>query len=241
LTEWNPDLIVVAAYGRILPRAILELPPLGCINVHASLLPAYRGAAPIQWAIADGCTETGVTVMQMDEGLDTGNILTQQIVPISETETADSLHDKLSTAGTELLLKTLPGIAAGTIHSTPQNSAQATDAPILSRSDGHIDFTWDGQRIANRVRGFHPWPGTLCSWREKTLKFHPFVVPLPGPQSSLPGTILEVSKQGLTIACGDGAVLVTEVQLEGKRRMDAFSFAMGARLKPGELFKQVHR
>ena len=235
LTAMAPDVMVVAAYGRILPQHILDIPPLGCLNVHASLLPKYRGAAPIQWAIANGEAQSCVTIMQMDAGLDTGNMLAAEAVPITNETTADQLHDDLARVGAGLLLKTLDELEAGRLVPAPQDESQATMAPILSRIDGRIDWTWSGRTIDCRVRGFHPWPGSHASLRGRQLKLFPPIRVLPASGHEPPGTILVTDNDGLTVRCGDGAVLISEVQLQGKKRMPAHQFATGARLQPGEI------
>ena len=234
LLQMAPDAIVVAAYGRILPVSVLEIPCLGCINVHASLLPKYRGAAPIHWALANGEDKTGVTIMQMNEGLDTGDMLAAASTPISPHDTAQTLHDRLSLIGADLLVQTLSGIEAGVIRATPQDNRQASLAPILTRENGIVDWSWSGAKIADRVRGFHPWPGATTSFRGKTFKLFPFLTSDPGPAISAPGTIVAVTKEGLSVTCGDGTVTVPEVQQAGKRRMDASSWASGARAEIGE-------
>jgi methionyl-tRNA formyltransferase len=233
LEEMAPDLIVVAAYGKLLPRAVLELPRFGCVNVHASLLPAYRGAAPIQWAIANGEAKTGVCLMQMDEGLDTGAVLAVREVPIAADETGESLHDRLADVGGELLVENLDAIEAGLLTAVAQDHAQATWAPMLCREDGRIDWTWARRRVIDRVRGFHPWPGTFCTFRDKTLKLYPHLDDA-GPEPAEPGTILAIEREGVVVGCGDGRVRLRELQLQGKKRMAAFDFANGARLEVGE-------
>lgn len=238
--EWMaamaPDVMVVAAYGRILPQHILDIPRLGCLNVHASLLPKYRGAAPIQWAIANGEAVSGVTIMQMDAGLDTGDILTTEVVSITSDTTADQLHDRLAVVGAELLLKTMDELEAGRILPRPQNEAEATMAPILSRDDGRIDWNWSGRTIDCRVRGFHPWPGSHTTLRGRQLKLFPPLRVLPGTGGTEPpGTVLATDSDRLTVRCGDGVVLLTEVQLQNKKRMPAHQFATGARLESGEV------
>lgn len=229
-----PDVIVVAAYGLILPSRILAIPRFGCINVHASLLPKYRGAAPIHWAIANGEAVTGVTIMQMDEGLDTGASLAAETVPIEVRDTAESLHDRLAKIGGRLLVETLAQVAAGQAEARPQDDQAATWAPQLKREDGQVDWRWEGRQIADRVRGFYPWPGAHTRLRGKGLKLFPFVQPTPGPGAS-PGVVAAISRAGLTVGCGDGAVLIPEVQLAGKKRMAAADFAAGARIETGEI------
>lgn len=238
----SPDACVVVAYGKILPAWMLAIPRLGCINVHASLLPKYRGAAPINWALANGERETGVTIMQMDIGMDTGPMLTQRSITVGDDETAPQLSARLAQLGAELLSETLPHIERGEITPLTQNDSEATYAPMLKREDGLIDWRMSAREIANRVRAFQPWPGTytnfrggrLTIWRAREARSNQ--VP---DLSAEPGTILNLDESGITIACiGSSALLTQEVQLEGKRRVSAREFANGARLKPGDRINQ---
>jgi methionyl-tRNA formyltransferase len=235
LEEYSPDVVVVAAYGNILSPRILKVPRLGCLNVHTSLLPAYRGAAPIQWAIANGDAITGVTIMQMDEGLDSGDILTQADVPIGPQDTGATLHDRLAEVGSRLLVETLARLAQTTIRPRPQDHSLVSFAPLLSRDDAHIDWAWPRRKIIDRVRGFHSWPGAFTRFGNKQLKVFPMVQDLGATDGSSPGTILEIAREGLTVACGDGTLRLPEVQLQGKRRMKAFDFASGARVTSGQI------
>ncbi|MEK6409338.1 MAG: methionyl-tRNA formyltransferase [Acidobacteriota bacterium] len=234
----SPDACVVAAYGKILPQWMLSIPRLGCINVHASLLPKYRGAAPINWAIANGERETGVTIMQMDAGMDTGPMLAKRSISIGDQETAPVLSTRLAQLGAELLGETLPRIERGEIKPVMQDDREATYAPLLKREDGLIDWRMTARQIANRVRAFQPWPGTytnfrggrLIVWRGREAPSRQEV-----DFAAEPGTILNIDESGLTIACsGLSALLIQEVQIEGKRRVSARDFANGARLKPGD-------
>jgi methionyl-tRNA formyltransferase len=241
LQQMNPDVVVVAAYGKLLPPEYLATPRLGCLNVHASLLPKYRGAAPIQWAIANGETSTGITIMQMDAGLDTGDILMQEPLAIGPDETADELHDRLARLGERLLLEALARLETGPLERRPQDHRQASLAPILTRQDGEIDWSWTAAAIANRARGFHPWPGTFTHLRGKQLKLFPPLRPVAGPPAAgtapgdaAHGAVLTIDRGGLWVRCGDGLVGLGEVQLEGKRRLGAYDFAQGARLEAGE-------
>ncbi|MEK6285055.1 MAG: methionyl-tRNA formyltransferase [Acidobacteriota bacterium] len=238
----SPDACVVAAYGKILPQWMLSIPRLGCINVHASLLPKYRGAAPINWAIANGERETGVTIMQMDAGMDTGPMLAKLSISIGDQETAPVLSTRLAQLGAELLGETLPRIERGEIAPLTQDDSEATYAPMLKREDGLIDWRMSASEIANRVRAFQPWPGTYTNFRGGRL-----IVwqgsEAPSRQeadfAAEPGTILNIDESGLTIACsGLSALLIQEVQIEGKRRVSAREFANGARLKPGDLINR---
>jgi methionyl-tRNA formyltransferase len=231
LREINPDAIIVVGYGRIIPKWMLDLPRFGNINLHASLLPKYRGAAPIQCAIANGESVTGVTTMRIDEGLDTGDILLQQELGIADDDTAETLSPKLAEIGAELMIGTLRGIAAGTIKSRSQDNAAATLAPILTKEEGRIDFSRSAQEVYNRFRGFQPWPGAFTTFRGKGLN-----VTLMKPASELVplGTLL-VRGNRLLAGCGnDSAVELLELQPEGKRRMPASDFIHGYRPRPGE-------
>jgi methionyl-tRNA formyltransferase len=233
------DACVVAAYGRILPEWLLGLPRLGCINVHASLLPKYRGAAPINWAIARGERETGITIMQMDAGLDTGPMLARRQIEIGEQETAPELLVRLARVGAELLSETLPRVERGEITPVPQNDSEATYAPILKREDGLIDWRIPAREIADRIRGFQPWPGTytifrgarLILWRARATDFQESY----GSGQIEPATIVSADNSGFTIACaGPSFLRIEELQIEGKRRVAARDFLNGARLDVGD-------
>lgn len=226
-----PDLIVVCAYGRILPKRILELVPHGCLNVHASLLPRWRGAAPLQWCIAAGDQRTGTCLMDMEEGLDTGAVFARWETPIAATETGQSLHDRMSIAGAELLSQHLEAIVAGQLAAIPQDDSQATYARMLTRQDGRLDWSQSAADIDCRIRGFYPWPGAFAQLPDgKTLKLFPPVEVL--GQGGEAGEVLE-SNDRVVIACQTGAVAVREVQLQGKRRMSAGDFNRGYALAPG--------
>jgi methionyl-tRNA formyltransferase len=232
----RPDVLVVVAYGRILPRAVLDAAPLGAVNVHASILPAYRGAAPINWAIVHGEAETGVTIMQIDEGLDSGDVLAARRTPIGPRETAPELSARLSEMGAALLAETLPRVAAGTCPRVPQEHARATRAPMLQKEDGILDWGLPATAIDARIRGFDPWPGVHTSWRGQSLAIHdalPGDGHDPGP---VPGTVVAVEPAGLLVACGAGMLHVREVTPLGRRRMTARDFANGAHLRPGDRF-----
>src|SRR5208282_5165589 len=231
LTDLKPDAIIVVGYGRIIPQWMLDLPPLGNINLHASLLPRYRGAAPIQWAIARGESVTGVTTMKIDAGLDTGDILMQQEVPISPSDTAEMLSPKLAAMGADLMLTTLRGLQAGTILPRPQEDKQATLAPILKREDGLIDFSRPAAEMLNRMRGFQPWPGAYTKFRGKTLQ----IWQAAGFARSLPLAELRVEGDRVFVGCGrETALEILEIQLEGKKRTSAADFLRGYRLQSGE-------
>jgi methionyl-tRNA formyltransferase len=228
----RPDAILVVAYGRIIPQWMLDLPRLGCINLHGSLLPKYRGAAPIQWAVANGEKLTGVTTMRLDEGLDTGPMLLAEVQWIAPEETAVDLFESLADIGARLMVKTLHGLACGTVTPIEQNHAEATLAPILKREDGLIDFSMSAHRIYDRWRGFQPWPGAFTMLRGKKLIVHRMRV---GPGVSTSAGELVVNGDRLMVGCGNGtAVELIEVQMEGKRRMSAAEFLRGFQARSGE-------
>jgi len=237
-----PDACVVVAYGKILPAWMLAIPRLGCINVHASLLPKYRGAAPINWAIANGERETGVTIMQMDAGMDTGPMLTQRAIPIGPEETAPELSARLAHLGAELLSETLPRIERGELTPQNQDDGEATYAPMLTREDGLIDWSITAHEIANRLRAFQPWPGTYTSFRAERLMIrrgHQGPSRESPDLSAEPGAILNIDDNGIAVVCGNLSVLlILELQLEGRRRVSAREFANGARLKRGDRINQ---
>jgi methionyl-tRNA formyltransferase len=231
LTEIGPEAIIVVGYGRIIPPWMIDLPPLGNINLHGSLLPKYRGAAPIQWAIACGETITGVTTMRIDAGLDTGDILLQQEIPIASDDTAETLAPRLAAIGADLMVTTLRGLQSGSVEPRVQDHSQSSLAPILKKEDGLIDFRRTAQEIVNRLRGFQPWPGAYTQFRGKNLNVwsaHAESRFLP------PGTMLADSGR-LFVGCGDNTALeLLEVQPEGKKRMPARDFVHGYHPEPGE-------
>jgi methionyl-tRNA formyltransferase len=231
LADLKPDAIIVVGYGRIIPQWMLDLPPLGNVNLHASLLPKYRGAAPIQWAIARGERVTGVTTMKIDAGLDTGDILLQQELPIHPSDTAETLSPKVAAIGADLMVATLRGLQSGAIHPCPQDHAQATLAPILKKEDGLIDFSRTANEILNRMRGFQPWPGAYTKFRGKTLQ----IWQASAFQRSLPISELGVEGDHVFVGCSeDTAIEILELQLEGKRRSSAADFLRGYRVQAGE-------
>ena len=237
MLSYQPDLIVVAAYGRILPKSLLELAPLGCINVHGSLLPQYRGAAPIQWSVINGDTETGVTIIQMNEGMDTGDIVLKAKLDMAPDETAGSLFDKLAVLGSATLLKAIKGLQEGTIIPVPQDHDLATVAPMLKKEDGLIDWQKDAKEIECLVRGLDPWPTAYCFLDSKRLRlFKPEV--LHKDNTARPGTVLQADKRGISIACGNNTLLIKEIQPEGKKRMTVESFICGHPIAPGTLLIQ---
>jgi methionyl-tRNA formyltransferase len=231
LQEIAPAAIIVVGYGRIIPGWMLHLPKHGNINLHASLLPKYRGAAPIQWAIANGERVTGVTTMRIDEGLDTGDILLQKELAILDEDTAETLSPRLAAIGAELMIETLRGVAQGTISPQPQKNEQATLAPILRKEDGKIDFSRSAQEIYNRFRGFQPWPGAFTSFRGKTLN-----ITAAKPSSEVvPQAELLIKEGRLFMGCGNSTALeLLEVQTEGKKRISARDFVHGYRPQVAE-------
>jgi methionyl-tRNA formyltransferase len=234
-----PDAIIVVAYGRIIPQWMLDLPRYGCINGHGSILPRWRGAAPIQWAIANGDTETGVTTMRLSAGLDTGPMLLKKSLPITPQTTSPDLFTSLADIGAELMVQTLAGLEAGAITAQPQDDAAATLAPILTRDDAHIDWHRTAQQIDQRFRGFQPWPGAYTTLRGKKLIVHAMTFDPSRVSESAPGTIA-LDGETITVACGNNtAVTLNEVQLEGKKRMPAGDFLRGFQLKSGELLGAI--
>ena len=231
LTSLNPDVIIVVGYGRIIPQWMLDLPPLGNINLHASLLPKYRGAAPIQWAIARGETITGVTTMKLDSGLDTGDILLQQEIPIAPNDTAETLSPKLAIVGAKLTVETLRGLQTGNIRPCKQDQTRATLAPILKKEDGLIDFSRPATEILNRMRGFQPWPGAYSKFRGKNLQ----VWNAAALDRTLASSELKTEGDRLLVGCGrNTAIELLELQLEGKKRTSAGDFMRGYRPLSGE-------
>lgn len=234
LQAWQPDLIVVAAYGKILSTSILTLPPLGCINVHASLLPKYRGAGPIQWAIARGETETGITIMGISKRMDSGDILLQKMIPIAHNDTGGTLHDKLAQLGAEALKEAISLLKHGHLVAHPQNEAEATYAPLIKKEDGRIDWSQNAVTIERRIRAFNPWPSAYTTLSGKLLKIIAARVEEALPHSSIvPGTVIEITPVSLSVATGAGVLSLIEVQLEGKRRLPVEEFLKGHRLEPG--------
>lgn len=232
LREMAPDIIVVVAFGQILPEEILNLPKFGCVNVHASLLPKYRGAAPIQWSILDGETETGVTIMYMEKGLDTGDMISKVMVPIDATDTGDSLHDKLAEAGAKLLVETLPAIEQGNIQPEKQDDEKSCYAKMLSKDMGKIDFAKTAVEIERLIRGMNSWPSAYTCYQGKTLKiFEAQIVEGAGA----PGEVIAVDKKSFTVMCKDQALRILNLQMEGKKRMDTQAFLLGKTVTVGEM------
>lgn len=232
LRKYEADIYVVAAFGQILTKEILSMPRFGCVNIHASLLPKYRGAAPIQQAIIDGEEKTGVTIQQMNEGIDTGDILSTVIVPIAEKETAESLFMKLEEAGARLIVDTLDKIEKGEITPVPQDEAQASYVKMMKKSFGKIDWSKDAAAIERLVRGLNPWPSAYTFFEGKSLKLWSCDV-VEELCSQRPGTIVRVNKDSIDVAAGKGVLRILELQLEGKKRMDAKVFLLGNAWKAG--------
>lgn len=238
LAAWKPDLIAVTAFGRILHAPILNLPPKGCVNVHGSLLPKYRGAAPIQWAVIQGEAETGITTMLMDKGMDTGPMLLQERVPIMPDDTAGSLSLRLAELGGRLLVETIRQLKAGTITPRAQDNSQATMAPLLKKEDGVIDWTRSAQSIANRVRGLSPWPGVSTFLGHDRWNIWSAVAK-PTHSNEQPGTIIDLTKHTIQVATGEGMLEIVEIQTANSKRMTVAQFLaghrvnVGARLGPG--------
>ena len=240
LRKLAPEVIVVAAFGQILPQEVLDIPKYGCINVHASLLPRWRGAAPIQWAVISGDKESGVTIMQMDAGLDTGDMLLKEAVSLEEKETGGSLHDKLSEIGAKLLVQALEGLEKGTLVPEKQDGTKSCYAKMLTKQLGEIDFTRSAEEIERLIRGLNPWPSAYTHWNGKTLKiWEAKALPETGTtgETGEAGMITEVTKDCFFIQTGKGILAAGQVQLEGKKRMDASDFLRGCPLKKGEILR----
>ncbi len=251
LAGYEADLFVVAAFGQILSSEILRMPAYGCINIHASLLPRYRGAAPIQQAILDGETQTGVTIMQMDEGLDTGDILTRAVVPILPEDTGDSLHDKLMEAGARLVVETIPLLVQGKLTPEKQREEDSCYAHMLQKSAGEMDWNKDAATLERLVRGLNSWPGAYTRFRNKNLKIWEACIKNSDPKTeqetkeetsvafsaeTIPGTVIQVTKDTIEIQTGKGILVLKSVQPEGKKRMQVKDFLLGYPVKPGEHF-----
>jgi len=236
LKEYGPDIIVVVAYGQIIPKRILDLPKYGCINVHASLLPKLRGASPIQHAIITGEKETGVTIMQMGEGLDTGDMLTKVSCEIGKMN-YEKLHDKLAELGSKLLVDTIDLIEEGNVVTVKQEDSLSSYAKLIFKQDGKIDFTKEPEVIERLIRGFDPWPGAFCSLNDVVFKFWNAEVKNDVTKGSQFGEILEVSKEGILIKCQNGALLVTEIQVPGKKRVKVEDYIRGNNIEVGSVFK----
>jgi len=231
----NPDLLVTAAYGRILPKSVLDIPQYGCINVHGSLLPKYRGAAPIQWAIINGEEKTGITTMFTDVGMDTGDMLLKGELEITEDMTAGELHDRLSLLGAEVLKRTLEKLKEGTIERVPQSDAEATYASMMKKDTGLIDWTKTSREVHNLVRGTNPWPGAYTYYKGEKMKIWLTSVVSKDSHDMKPGTICKVSRDGIDIACGEGKLNIKDVQFESCRRMCVEDYICGHKMDEGEI------
>ncbi len=238
LKTYEPDIIIVAAYGKLLPAELLELPPLGCINIHASLLPRFRGAAPIQRAILEGDEYTGITLMRMEEGLDTGDMLAAIQTPTG-VKRGDELTAELSALGAELLISTLPGIGAGTLKAIPQDHSLATYASRLSKEDGHIDFGSAPEVIERKIRALDPWPGAFCFYKGEPMKVWAAEKDGSGSYSfdTEPGTITEVGPGGIKVSAGKGTIVLKEIQMPGKKRMAVSDYLKGNSIEAGSSLK----
>ncbi len=241
LEALNPDVIVVVAFGQILPERILNIPKYGCINVHASLLPAYRGAAPIQWAVIDGLEESGVTTMYMEKGLDTGDIICQSRLTLSEDETGGSLFERLAKEGASLLITTLKELEAGTATRTKQDDNKSSYAKMLTKDMGNLDFSQDAVVLERLIRGLNPWPSAYTRLKDKTLKVYEAKVLSEADVENLDanqaasGSVLAVDKKSFIVRCGVGALRIMNLQLEGKKRMDTAAFLLGYKVEVGEV------
>jgi methionyl-tRNA formyltransferase len=245
LKQLSPDLIAVAAFGQILPQSILDLPKFGCLNVHTSLLPKYRGAAPIQWAILNDESETGITIMQMDAGLDTGGIITQEKTTITEADTGQTLHDRLAQMGGDLLVRTIPEFVAGKLPAQPQPAEGATYAAKIKKQDGQIDWQKSAREIWNRIRALTSWPGAFTWWNSNSgrqlIKIieatpTPWDRRRPGGSEPAPGEIITADKEAIMVACGQNALQIRVLQKEGGKRLTAQQFLNGNSLTPGQKF-----
>lgn len=234
--ERQVDVALVVAYGRILPLDVLTAPRLGCVNVHASLLPKYRGAAPITWAVVRGEPETGITLMQLDEGMDTGDMLEKFVTPIAPDETAGELSERLAALGALAVRRGLPRVVAGLYTPLPQDSAHATTAPMLTKHDGLIDFTKSAMQVHDHVRGMSPWPGAFATLRGKVVKVHEVTLSDLTSPGVRPGQVVLADKTGLVVACGEGSVALTRVQLEGKKPIRGLDWIAGRGVAEGDAF-----
>ncbi|MGE0550155.1 MAG: methionyl-tRNA formyltransferase [Kofleriaceae bacterium] len=235
LVASGAELAVVVAYGKILPRPVLDALPRGCINVHASLLPKYRGAAPVQWAVIDGASQTGVAIMQLDEGMDTGPVLFERRVAIDPTETSGELLARLAPIGAAALLEAITGLAAGTAHAVAQDHGAATHARMLTKADGAIDFSQGAPAVAARIRGVDPWPGAIAMLRGQILKLFRAQPDPARPVDAAAGQVLAIDAGGLHVACGSGHAVIREVQASGRKRMAAAQFAAGRGIAVGDV------
>lgn len=237
LRAYEPDLIAVTAFGQILSEPILEMPKYGCINVHGSLLPKYRGAAPMQWSIIDGEKVTGITTMYMAKGLDSGDMLLKAEVEITDEDTFATIHDKMAVTGANLLLDTLDQLEAGTLERTPQDHDAATYAPMITKETGHIDWSKNRQDIINLIRGLNPVPAAYTMYQEEVLKIFGAVISDVQAEDAANGAIVAVTKKGFVVKCGDGCLLITEVQARGGKRMMTDAYLRGHAMEEGILLQ----
>jgi methionyl-tRNA formyltransferase len=235
LRRLKPDLMVTAAYGRILTKEVLQIPPYGTINVHGSLLPKYRGAAPIQWAIINGDQVAGITTMYTDVGMDTGDMLVKREIEITGDMTSGELHDIMAAAGAGVLKETLERLQAGTLVGIPQPHEQATHAPMMEKETGHIDWSRDAQAVHNLVRGTDPWPGAFTFYRGERMRIWKTAVSTQSIKGKIPGTICTVDREGVLVVCGTGAVIVREVQFDSSKRMSVDEYIRGHQINEGEV------
>jgi len=236
LRALDADVAVVVAYGRILPRGVLDAPRTGCVNIHASLLPRWRGAAPIQWSIAHGDEETGVTLMQVDEGMDSGAILATVSTPITPDDDAATLSDRLSKMGAELLREQLARYVAGDLTPQPQDEGAVTMAPLLKKEHGRIDWNKPAQAVHNQIRGMNPWPGAHTVLGKRHIKVHRTVASTLDPEGAAPGQVTALDPEGILVACAEGTLEIQELQESGRKRVDARSFASGRGVAVGDRF-----
>ena len=230
------DVGVVVAYGRILPRSVLDAPRTGCVNVHASLLPRWRGAAPIQWSIVHGDAETGVSLMQMDEGMDTGPVLATAATPIARDDDAASLGQRLSVMGAELLRQELPRYVAGELAPVPQDDPAATMAPLLEKQHGRVNWDQSATAVHNQIRGMNPWPGAHTVLGERRIKIHRAIPSTLDPEGAQPGEVIALDPEGILVACTEGTLEIQELQESGRKRVDARSFVSGRGVAVGDRF-----
>ncbi len=235
IKDMNPDMIIVVAFGQILPKAILDIPRYGCINVHASLLPKYRGAAPINWCIINGEKITGVTTMYMDEGIDTGDMILKREIPILDSENAQQLHDKLSILGAALLVETIDQLVKGTSIRIPQNHNQSTYAPMLSKTSGKIDWNMNSLAIRNLIRGVTPWPGAYTSYLNKTVKIFLAEALDYETENEEAGMIYKVAHDHFLVSCGKGRLKIKEIQFENEKRMSVEAYLRGHNIEEGQI------
>lgn len=233
----QPDLMVTAAYGKILPKEVLDIPPMGCINVHGSLLPKYRGSAPLWWVVIHGETVTGITTMFTDVGMDTGDMLLKKELPITEDMTTEDVHDAMALLGAEVLQETLEQLQAGTLVRIPQNHEEATYAPMIKKEMAHIDWTRPAQEIHNLIRGMNPWPIAYTHYKDEVVKVWKAQPVHGSTRVQIPGTICEVGKEGIVVAAGSGCIRIVELQFSSSKRMTVEQYLAGHAIEKGEVLK----